>query len=101
MSEFTKGEWKVTDEEVRGADIFYRIEVKDYGLIALVDATPESDEPKANARLIAAAPDLYEACQEGLAECERSKILGATEDLAGLLDRIKRIEQALAKAEGK
>ncbi len=73
MSEYTKGKWIVTDEDVRGDDIFYRVEAEGYGLIALVDATPESDELKANANLIATAPETKEQRDDLLEVCENSK----------------------------
>ena len=59
--EHTPGPWKVTEEDVRGDDIYYRVEKEGFGLIALVDATPDCIELRANARLIAAAPALLEA----------------------------------------
>ena len=68
MSKHTGGPWNVTGEDVRDNDIFYRIEAEGYGLVALVDATPDCDEMRANASLIAAAPALLAACKRLLSE---------------------------------
>jgi hypothetical protein len=74
-TEFTKGEWKIRNLVPMSN---HRIEIKDRNLLA-VGINPESDntfeavaivglktnhEVKANAKLIAAAPDLLNACIE-------------------------------------
>ena len=64
MSGWTKGPWEVTDEDVRGDDIFFRVESAEAGMVALVDATPEDGPGKANAHLIASAPELAEALRQ-------------------------------------
>jgi len=73
-SKHTPGPWQVTDEDVRGNDIYYRIEAEGFGMVALVDATPVDDDSlRANARLIAAAPDLLDACKialQAINECD-------------------------------
>ncbi len=69
--EHTEGKWTITGEDVRGNDIFYRVEAKNYGLIALVDATPESDELKANARRICQCVNSHDAL---LAVCEDVRV---------------------------
>ena len=61
MSEakFTKGEWKVRGSEVGVVD---KSDTQSYGMmlyIARVDEYDFSDEYKANAHLIAAAPEMY------------------------------------------
>jgi hypothetical protein len=51
----------------------------------------ESDQGKANAHLIAAAPDLYEACDEALAFMELTSVTGSLPD---------QLRAALNKARG-
>jgi hypothetical protein len=64
MNKFTKGPWHVSDpNDHKNADIG----ISD-GVFVLADMTNDIAEngydQKANAKLIAAAPDLYEALQE-------------------------------------
>ena len=65
----TKGEWGITIVNQPGygdlRDVLYRIEntSKTHKLFA-------SEEHKANARLIASAPDLLEACEEFVRKCD-------------------------------
>jgi len=49
-------------------------------------------------RLEKAAPALLQACKEGLAECERSKLVPGS-DIVGLAERIELIEAAINLAE--
>ena len=74
MSEFTKGEWKY----VKSGCV-----VSDAGMIC--DVGFMNVDPEANGQLIAAAPDLLEACKEALKESHNPKV-----------ERI--LEAALAKA---
>lgn len=105
MSEFTPGPWKYSKTSDRVPFSFSGYIVGKDGLAgfwALVKATLASDESrdsemKANARLIAAAPDMYEALKALRA------LVGATES-----DRLclyeyarKQADAAIAKAEGK
>lgn len=53
------------------------------------------DEAKANGALIAAAPDLLEACEEVFRNCE---LFRTADNMAGRLCRI--VESAIAKAKG-
>lgn len=70
MSEFTKGEWLVLPEEVNRDYIRIRGSVlggkyKIANVCCLKDApTSDANEARANARLIAAAPSLYEALKD-------------------------------------
>ena len=68
------------------------IEACGHGLVALVDATPESDENKANASIMAAAPDLLEAAKSVLQyqKCDADCGCNWTD-----------LRAAIAKAEGK
>ena len=102
MSGHTEGKWKI-DDRVR-----YSINVgnKHIAMVNVYNAVePERridcNEGLANARLIAAAPELLAACDEGLHECERAKMHCSCpdKDLGGLLKRIERIEAAIANTE--
>ncbi len=89
---YTKGEWKV-------AGAFGTTIVSETGeFIATttsIFAEPrERPKDEANAHLIAAAPEMYEALRTALADLE--------EDVqAPLLDSVKLAKRALAKVEGK
>lgn len=62
MIQHTPGPWEITEDRIVGDDILWTIEHSGYGIIGYADGTPEDDPEKiANARLIAAAPDLLEA----------------------------------------
>jgi hypothetical protein len=62
--------------------------------------TPEADEAMANARLIAAAPDLLAACEKALYQLHLHASGGnLTEDDA--CDACAELEAAIAKAEGR
>jgi len=56
------------------------------------DLTTCEEERRANARLIAAAPELFEACE---------KALSALEYFDGPEDAIELVREAIAKAEGR
>jgi len=58
MAEFTKGEWKIFTESEGYLSISPIDAYIDHG------STDITEEDRANARLIAAAPDLYAACKE-------------------------------------
>lgn len=85
---YTKGEWKVYWERPDAKDNSDCRIITDGGEVAIMLA-PDLNECKANAHLIAAAPELYEAL---------GALVAAYVD-EGLL--AERAEQALAKAEGK
>jgi len=83
----TKGPWQVMKE--------YFI-VKDSGVIAKTYIGPPPDKKteeiwKDNARLIASAPELLEACKDALDKVNSGSFPNT----------IKRLEQAIAKAEGR
>ena len=101
MSEkHTPGPWKVTEEDVRGDDIYYRVEKEGFGLIALVDATPDCIELRANARLIAAAPALLEALRAAKAQLTGVIIpMGAARPGTALNKVIVQIDTAIELAE--
>jgi len=95
--EYTKGEWKVAHE--------YNVAVGNRGVAScggytsnMSDADKITQENIANAHLISASPDMYEALKEILPENT-----GYMESMSweSYNKAIKQIRQALAKAEGK
>ena len=98
MSEFTKGKWEIDE------DLKYSINTGKKH-IAMVNhynsPNPElcvwGEESLANARLIAAAPELYEACKKALSSIKALKRHSTT--AWSLLEQ--KLEAALAKAEEK
>ncbi len=101
MNEHTIGEWQV--DEVRPwpnnphvAGII--IKTKGGRQVCRIGALPELSEMKANARLIAAAPDLLEACQ--LAQ-EFLSGIGWSAWFGGTYQELEMsLEAAIAKATG-
>jgi hypothetical protein len=108
--EYTKGEWRI--DETLGCWI------KANGkAICAISASLDMPEYKANAHLIAAAPDMYEAlqatdkyfkgCVKAWANGERmmpdntSAVRVASDDLDGLCDRAAElVARAIARAKG-
>jgi len=96
MSEYTRGEWR--------ADIESGCVVSDVGMICYVSFVNVHSE--ANARLIAAAPDLLEACKHFYSEfadygriCNPNSIIAWHHDQKYKEQLLKEIEAAIAKAE--
>ena len=88
MIKHTPGEW-----EQSGCSVYSKGTAKP---ICLMSGPAEQEEREANARLIAAAPDLLEACKQILAYHER----GVAKNQPVLSNHfLKIIEQAIAKAE--
>lgn len=69
MSEYTKGPWVNVGGWVDAKD-------KKDGVICSLGAVDRKDETtsNANANLIAAAPDLMEACEEFVRKCESGEV---------------------------
>ncbi len=96
--EHTKGPWRVTgtaqDFVVRNKGAIY---------VAGIGRAQGDGQPEANARLIAAAPELLEACRN--AQMRLVKIVkeyDVTPDAyPGAYDSIRELEACLALAEGK
>ena len=88
MGEHTPGPWKVVGTEIWGANV---------KIASGRGAYDEKDRQKnkANARLIAAAPDLLEAAKGVLEIVRRSY----RSDDRGPGDRCSKLEDAIAKAE--
>jgi alpha-N-acetylglucosamine transferase len=87
---YTKGEWKKVIVGERAETLF----IKTLDEI-ICEVFPIPNEGLANAHLIAAAPDMYEALRE------LYRILEEDEDYKRYNPKMKQAEQALAKAEGK
>ena len=106
MNEFTKGEWEVIQE---GLDP--TLPATGYLSIQPIDAyidhgrAPITDEDRANAHLIAAAPDLYKGCEiaeecfRKLGNCKAEALNEYAKTV--LKDNARLLRQVLAKAKPK
>jgi hypothetical protein len=66
----TPGPWSLTGPRFAGYDVHAGVVSGKFNIenrVASVDARSSANETSANARLIAAAPDLLEACERALA----------------------------------
>jgi len=93
MSNFTKGPWKYDYDNAdwSGGGCWYSVTDKDgNSLLSFSYNSPQSvgDEKRANARLMSAAPELYEALEAVIAISDRA---------TDVYDRAKAV---LAKAKG-
>lgn len=88
---YTKGEWKVEETDVRGRYPF--VVLGDGVVIARIEDEGNSGTPEANAHLIAAAPQMYEALLAVYEDIHLDLVQGGSNEL-----NIK-VQQALAKAE--
>jgi len=84
---FTPGPWAAKDAHI---DVWTRQVWTDEGHGSVMIATTGGFDKEANARLIAAAPELYAAGRAVVASWERGDLAGAVRSLAA----------AIAKAEG-
>jgi hypothetical protein len=96
MSEFTKGPWRQGNVVELLLNRKCREIISDDGKIGLVYGIIDQDN-KANANLIAAAPELYEACEEALANDIAAEGEGASNMFLALREKL---EAALKKARG-
>lgn len=99
----TPGPWEIHREFVDGQDVHIRAPVVgnrgDYWWIAGMCAGMFLDETEANARLISAAPDLYEALKRA-----RNQVVAFaldTLDAEQAKAQVAYIDAAIARAEGK
>lgn len=91
---YTKGKWEAISWNLQYPKYEMRVYAKDRGLIARIDTDTTLDF-NANARLISAAPDMYRLLKE-IYEAELNA------DVIRILSPwFDKVEQALAKAEGK
>jgi hypothetical protein len=96
MSDFTPGPWRKGDVGEIMLNNKYREIISDDGKIGLVYGIIDQDN-KANASLIAAAPELYEACEEALV----NDIAAEGENASNMFPALrKKLEAALKKARG-
>ena len=82
----TPGPWKVSSHQTQ-------IHSERYGLVAALQRFTEKSTTHANARLIAAAPEMYEVLSELLDTLEMSKGYGFDEEY-------EKLREVLAKVEG-
>ena len=94
-SHYTKGEWKVKRQRIISVDNGNEI-------IATTKSPPlmPTGQAEANAHLIAAAPDMYEALKVARNEIERLAMVTGYEGEAHF-PKLEQINEALAKAEDK
>jgi len=91
MNEHTKGEWKFN-----GKDIIVGQNIGQQRICTMIEHREEyKTEDEANARLIAAAPDLLAACEDfmELAEWDKEKFAYTVSDFCH-----SQIKKAIAKA---
>ena len=97
MSEYTPGPWQMHDEFYCHEEIYGNLDLVDGNVRGtLVCEVSENDESFANARLIAAAPDLLEACKDAAdamsrMDCGEETRMGSA---------LKKVCDAIAKATG-
>ncbi len=99
MLNYTKGEWTADDGDSEIWGVFSDIDAD--GIAYLCEPNGKLlrsfDECKANAQLISAAPELYEACKGVIAKRMESHIM----ESAYIPPEIEAVYKALIKAEGK
>jgi len=89
---YTKGEWKILHVPEAHQPFLIGIGLDDNHPVATVTKTHFPDEAKANAQLLASAPDMYEALKEILSIIHYNEPLAKANTI---------IYKAIAKAEGK
>ena len=92
MSGYTKGEWKEGFREVKGL-VWYGVSCGNTLIAHMLQTVGEFNEEEANAKLIAAAPKLYEACKEFVRKCECGE--------ARSVRSYKQMKEAINLVEGK
>lgn len=103
MTDFTKGDWRVSNKSFNNADIGGNLAIwSPKGLVAYACTIHEGlINAEANAHLIAAAPDMYEAL-ESWEELWNMRPLDSGADMQEILERCwAKTEKARAKAEGR
>jgi len=91
--DYTKGPWKIEHKPNMGRHFVHG---PDNNAVCKMADSRTSEETKANAHLIASAPELLEACKRVL-----QAISGARNGARPAIDECRNLEQAIAKAEGK
>ena len=95
MSKHTPGPWSAKDRDNQIAIPLKSIDCERIGFSVCFVNGHRENEAKANARLIAAAPELLEALQRLSAQCERMRMLGQSQSNAE-----RNAAAVLAKATG-
>ena len=100
MGKHTKGPWSAI--KPHGNNVGMRIFSEDLYLGFVGNSDRDQEWAEANARLIAAAPDMYEALQLALPLLVRCNeiTLGRTRDNGAISYAMQRVGEALKKAEG-
>ena len=91
----TKGEWVVRNNIGKKSEIGVIADNAPYIIAIMGNSKERPEEAEANARLIAAAPDLLFACKYAIEQLGNVKGLGNVKQL------ILPISNAIAKTEGK
>lgn len=89
MSDFTPGPWKIVDYKggvFIAANLGYSENDPGDDLIAGIEGNKEHPENKANARLIAAAPAMYEICRKVVAQWSWSHIFDEAQKALALAE---------------
>ena len=103
MSKHTPGPWKVYANEIAVGVRPVASEPSDVALCSDMDTSRPDEETMANARLIAAAPDLLvllEECKQACLFDDDDGGIGVSEDAVIPADLFNRICAAIAKATG-
>lgn len=95
--DYTKGDWQNTGKSAFAYSGLH-IETADYA-IAIVNDLPGNGNGNVNARLVAAAPELYEALK-AISKLDK-QIITTGDFIASLMPLMEQADKALAKAEGK
>lgn len=94
---FTPGPWEISPSNVKQIN---DVDVVDSnGLLVAVPAGQPKENRRANAHLIASAPELLEACKQFLSYADNGKhphLMAYANTIAG-----EKMRQAIAKAEGR
>lgn len=98
MSAHTPGPWEAVGSEVRTKRT--DVDLRGWG-IATLQFSSEPDRREANARLIAAAPEMFEALLDVLDDLERRYDGAPDSSTKWMIRPIQAIEAVIAKAEGK
>ena len=96
-AQYTPGPWAIAPKSLGGAEQIY---TEKHGRIATINNTYPDAEAEANARLIAAAPELLQACKKAYQQLRDIQIAYGAEGVEIYPDGCEMIlEAAIAKAD--